>query len=50
MVKKNLKGHQLVHVNLPKETVDALDKLADADCETRSTIIRRAVNKFLEEK
>ena len=38
-----------VELRMQKAVVDKLDKLASIEFETRSNIIRRAVNKYLSE-
>ena len=38
-----------VDLMMHKETIEKLDKLAKLEFETRSNIIRRAVNKYLSE-
>ena len=40
---------QGIHIRIPKKMLDKLDKLATIEFETRSNMIRRAVNKYLSE-
>lgn len=38
-----------VQIMMPKKMIEKIDKLASMEFETRSNIVRRAVNKYLSE-
>ena len=41
---------QLIHIRISKETVNNLDKIKIKTCETRSTLIRQAINEYVGKK
>ena len=45
-----MENGQLVHIKLSKDMVKKLDRLAELDQETRTTIIRSALRDYLDKK
>ena len=43
-------NENLVHVKLSSVMIKKLDRLADLECESRSTIIRNALRDYLDKK
>lgn len=47
---KYMVNGQLVHTNLSEDMVKKLDKVAEVEHETRSTVIRQAIKEYLDKK
>lgn len=43
-------NENLVHVKLSSDTIKKLDKVAELECESRSTIIRSALRDYLDKR
>jgi len=43
-------NENLVHVKLSNDMIKKLDRLAELECESRSTIIRNALRDYLDKK